>query len=274
MPYKTILVHMDSKVNPEPLLKAACSIVDDPHLHITGVFVKPPILTGLYAESGITAKMIELQEDETKRRENEARLLFEKTVDSYGLRSDWHSLDGYVDEAICQISKYADLVVIGQNGSLESPNSSHGVESNIVMSSARPVLIVPYIGFTRKPGSKILVAWDESSEATRAVNDALPLLQSANHVEVLAVVDKSANDEVPTADICLYLARHRVKAEASKVVADGMKTSDIILNRATDRGADLLIMGAYGHSRIRELVLGGATHNMMQNMTLPVLMSH
>ncbi len=274
MQYKNILVHMDTKKNTGPLLDAACQIVDDPNLHITGVYVKPPVLTGLYAEAGVTSKIIELQEAESEERANEAKALFDKAIDSYGLHSDWHCLDGYVDEAVNKLSKYADLVVIGQNGSMDNHKSSHSIETSIVMSSARPVLIVPYIGFTRKPGNKVLVAWDGSKESTRAVNDALPLLQQAHHVEVMAVVDKADSDEVPTADICLYLARHGVKAEAAKVVSDGLNTSDLILNRVSDRGADLLVMGAYGHSRIREMVLGGATYNMMRNMTVPVLMSH
>jgi len=142
------------------------------------------------------------------------------------------------------------------------------------MGSARPVLIVPYIGFNQTPGKNVLVAWNDSKEATRAVNDAMPVLENANQVQVLAISAKGETNEVPTAEICVYLARHGVRAEAAKTVSDGLKTSDILLNRISDRGIDLLVMGAYGHSRIREMVMGGATYNIMRHMTVPVLMSH
>jgi nucleotide-binding universal stress UspA family protein len=121
------------------------------------------------------------------------------------------------------------------------------------------------------------VAWDASREATRAVNDAIPLLASATTVTVLSVdpaIGRTEHGDVPGADIALHLARHGVNVRVEQTVSGGIGIGDLLLSRASDLGADLLVMGAYGHSRLRELVLGGATRTMLKSMTLPVFMSH
>jgi nucleotide-binding universal stress UspA family protein len=123
----------------------------------------------------------------------------------------------------------------------------------------------------------VLVGWDSSREATRAINDAMPLLQAAQAVTVLAIdpTDGPAgHGEMPGADIALHLARHGVKATIESTVSAGIGIGNVLLSRASDLGADLLVMGAYGHSRVRELVLGGSTRTVIESMTLPVLMSH
>ncbi len=137
--------------------------------------------------------------------------------------------------------------------------------------------MVPYIGARQEMGRNVLVAWNGSREATRAVNDALPILERADKVTVLAVnPGKNGNDhgDIPSADIALHLARHGVKAEASQTVSDELEVGSIILSRISDLGADLVVMGAYGHSRMRELMMGGVTRDLLRHMTVPVLMSH
>ena len=123
----------------------------------------------------------------------------------------------------------------------------------------------------------MLVAWNGSREATRAANDALPILQRADRVVVLAINPGGGIDghgEVPGADLSLHLARHGVSAEAQQVQAEDMNVGEMLLSRCADEAADLLVMGAYGRSRVRELVLGGATRHVLEHATLPVLMSH
>ena len=128
------------------------------------------------------------------------------------------------------------------------------------------------------PGKRVLVAWDSSREAARAVNDSLPLLARADAVHVVSINPRGHKpgelDRLPGADICLQLARHGVKAEAQHLVATDIEVGDLLLSRAADMGADLLVMGAYGHSRWREIVLGGATRQILGEMTVPVIMSH
>jgi nucleotide-binding universal stress UspA family protein len=126
-------------------------------------------------------------------------------------------------------------------------------------------------------GRNVLVAWNGSREATRAVNDALPILERAEKVTVLAVNPRKGggdHGDIPSADIALHLARHGVKAEASQTVSNELEVGDTILSRLADFGSDLVVMGAYGHSRMRELLMGGVTRELLQHMTVPVLLSH
>ena len=123
----------------------------------------------------------------------------------------------------------------------------------------------------------MLVAWNASRAATRAINDAMPLLAGAETVTVLCVdpdEDSRAHGEVPGMDIAAHLARHGVKASVESTVSGGIGVGNALLSRASDIGADLLVMGAYGHTRVRELLLGGATRTILKSMTLPVLMAH
>jgi nucleotide-binding universal stress UspA family protein len=136
------------------------------------------------------------------------------------------------------------------------------------------VLVVPYVGEPVVKGEHVLVCWDGGREAARAATDALPFLREARKVTVLTVNTGAAPSEVPGADIALYLARHGVKSEAARTPAGGIDPGNVILSRAFDYGVDLIVMGAYGHSRVREILLGGATRAILRQMTVPVLMSH
>ena len=126
-------------------------------------------------------------------------------------------------------------------------------------------------------GERVLVAWNASRAATRAVNDALPMLQKAKQVTVLAINPRggvSGEGDVPGADLALHLSRHGVKAEAAWLKAADIEVGAMLLSRASDFQSDLIVMGGYGHSRLREIVLGGATREILQTMTVPTLMSH
>jgi nucleotide-binding universal stress UspA family protein len=150
-------------------------------------------------------------------------------------------------------------------------------ERGLPLATGRPVLVVPY-AFERRPaGRHVMIAWNASREAARAVNDALPLLRRASHVHVVAlspVRSATAHGEEPGADIALYLARHGVKVTVSRDDAPEVDTGNLLLSRAFDLSADLIVMGAWGHSRLREFVLGGVTRTLLESMTVPVLMSH
>jgi nucleotide-binding universal stress UspA family protein len=181
--------------------------------------------------------------------------------------------------AVTVQARYADLIVIGQRDPKESAT---GVPASLVeravLSVGRPILVVPYYTDAYPSlGHIVLVAWSGTRESVRAVHDALPLLQRAENVVIMAVnpsVSRSGHGEFPGVDLATYLAHHGVKAEVRSSVATQISVGDELLARASDIGADLLVMGAYGHSRLQEMVMGGVTQTMMKHMTLPVLMSH
>jgi nucleotide-binding universal stress UspA family protein len=146
-----------------------------------------------------------------------------------------------------------------------------------LITSGRPILVVPYIGRLETFGTNILVGWNNSRESARAINDAIPLLAKAASVTILEanlIGRRPAIDDVTSVDITRHLTRHGISAKRARTVAAGISASDALLSYAADVSADLLVVGGYGHSRLRELILGGVTRELLQHMTLPVLMSH
>jgi len=137
------------------------------------------------------------------------------------------------------------------------------------------VLVMPYAGTFDVVGKRALLAWNASREATRATTDALPFLRAADKVVVAPVKpDRAAHGEAPGTDIGLYLSRHGVRVEVAAIEGTELDAGSALLSRAADLSIDLIVMGAYGHSRMSELILGGVTRTMMESMTVPVLMSH
>jgi nucleotide-binding universal stress UspA family protein len=159
----------------------------------------------------------------------------------------------------------------------ERPDFGAGVVGAVLFGAGRPVLVVPYAGRFSAVGRRVLVAWNASREAARAVNDALPILEGAEAVTVLAVNPRrgiGGHGEEPAADIALHLARHGVTATTEQRSAPEVGDAEALLNAAAEKGADLLVMGGYGHSRLREMALGGVTRTVLRSMTVPVLLSH
>jgi nucleotide-binding universal stress UspA family protein len=182
---------------------------------------------------------------------------------------------GGIAEQLASQARCVDLAIVGQLDPDHPPfGSAAPPPEQIVLSSGRPVLIVPYAARFQGIGDRVLLAWNGSREAARAVNDALPFLVKASSVTVLTVKPEAARAETPNVDIVSHLARHGVQAEAAHTGATDIGVGVALLNHATEVCADLMVMGAYGHSRLRELVLGGATRSVLRRMTVPVLMSY
>jgi nucleotide-binding universal stress UspA family protein len=191
--------------------------------------------------------------------------------------TEWRAVEGDSAEVTSVHARYADLTVLGQVDP-DHPTGASDLPEQVILGSGRPVIVVPYAGTFKTMGQHVMVAWNASREATRAVNDALPILERAARVRVVSVNPEDGpprgHGAVPGADISLHLARHGVRVETETVNADHVRVDDALLSRAFDVGADLIVMGAYGHSRLGEFVLGGATRHILRQITIPVLMSH
>jgi nucleotide-binding universal stress UspA family protein len=202
---------------------------------------------------------------------------FKARIARDGLAGEWRQVEGVLASQIATQGRYSDLVVVGQ----AAPEGG-GPEDNLHIEAAlfdtgRPALVVPHAGPAGSLGRRVLVAWNGSREAARAVHDALPLMAGAEAVTVVTIDPESGPDahgEEPGADIARHLARHGLPVTVRRVVGSGIAAGDLLLNEAADLGADLIVMGAYGRSRLREFVLGGATRTMLRQMTVPVLMAH
>ena len=187
-------------------------------------------------------------------------------------------VEGEAEELASVHGRYADLLIISQ-ADVNAPNASAAMDDiqSVIFAAGRPLLLVPYTGKIKTLGKNVFVAWNASREATRAVTDALPLLQRADKVTVMVVrprADARAHGEIPGADIAAYLARHEVKVDVMAEEGEGIDVGELMLSRVADLGSDLIVMGAYSHSRLRQWILGGATRTMLESMTVPVLMSH
>lgn len=173
-------------------------------------------------------------------------------------------------------ARRADLVVVGQHEAGSDSGVPPDLPQQVLIHGARPVLVLPYAGAPATPGSRVLVAWDGGREAARAIADALPFLHRAAAVQ-LAVFESAGETRAPAlppgADILPWLSRHGIAAEAVRVPTP-IDTGNALLSHAADFGAELIVMGGYGHSRFRETVLGGVTRTVLRQMTVPVLMSH
>lgn len=266
MSYKTMLVHLDTGSSRRQRLDLALALAERHGAYLVGLFALPALNVPIAPE--VAPVWLDAMLDERRAASEEAALEFHDKVKRYGARSEWHATltDGYA--ALVHHARHADLVIAGQ----PDPDSglpetfSHG----LVMSAGRPVLYVPYAGRFESCGRRVLVAWNASREAARAVADAVPFLQQAEAAEVVTFTDKAPLDPGMEA----YLARHGARASVTALSAGILDTGSAILARAADNAADLIVMGAYSHSRLRELVLGGATRELFLSMTVPTLMSH
>lgn len=290
MTYKNILVHLDDGARNAARLDYAIDLANAQKAHLTGLYVLRPPTAVLYAEGGMPVEFYEKEATATQDLANAAKTTFEKRLAKEGLQFGWRQGQGDHSEVVSTHARYADVVVMGQTDLDDTSSSTPPDLAELVaLSCGRPVLVTPYAGEAKFAKPHVMVAWNASREATRAVNDALPILQAAREVTVVVISQKQeaeGHGEQPGADIALHLARHGVKATAHHIVAPRASSAgyrfalpkvdvgDEVLSRASDLGADMIVMGAYGHSRLRELVLGGVTHHIFRHMTVPVLVSH
>jgi nucleotide-binding universal stress UspA family protein len=278
MDYKTILVHLDRGARRSERVGLALTLAGRHDAHLVGLFAISELRVPTYVRSDPTGALIAAQNRQRAEAAAEAEAAFRAAARTRsGLRTEWRISGAEALDAVRLNARYADLVVVGQRDREAEDEAGIAPEfvDELVLSCGRPVLIVPYAGRFPDVGRKALVAWNASAEAARAIADALPLLARAERVNVIVFDTGKRGDhgEEPGADIALYLARHGVKATVSRYGSPDVDVGSQILSRAADMAADLIVMGAYGTSRMRELVLGGVTRTILESMTAPVLMS-
>lgn len=274
MAFKDILVHVDNTEQTRVRLAVAARLAQahDGHLIALNVRVRPRLPPFIAAQFGPEIDAVQSRFNEESARE--ARAAFDSIASATGITTEWRDVDGPLADSVTLHARYADITVIGQ---AEDEDADRPLADALVLEVGRPVLVVPYAGNFDSVGERVVVAWNASREATRAVHDALPLLQRAKRVHVIAVNPGSGmagHGDIPGADICLHLSRHGVNAVCEHIRSDDLNVGQMLLSRVADEDADLIVMGAYGRSRLRQLVLGGATRHILRHMTAPVLLSH
>jgi nucleotide-binding universal stress UspA family protein len=278
MAFKDLLVHVDDTRSCAARLQAAVDLAAAHEAHLTGVYIIGDA-PAVFATGHVPPELLESLEQLTRERAEAALARFAAVAGrnqiSFETRLD-RVLYTEVADALATNARYADLVIVGQPDP-DDADGPQGLPEEVTLRSGRPSLLVPYIGPAATLGQRITVAWDASREAARAVNDAMPLLERAQAVTVVTVNPRETpfgHGEQPGADIALHLARHGIKVDVERVESRDVDVANTILSHIADRGTDLLVMGAYGHSRLRELVLGGVTRTILHDMTVPVFMAH
>jgi nucleotide-binding universal stress UspA family protein len=284
MPYKTILVLLNGTNHTQQLLDAASAMARQFDSHVIGLYVLPA--AQVYSDVGMlaTPMLFEAYRDLFKSKLEEVRKKFEARVKQDGLKAEWRVVDSnYPDVAGSAIvhSHSAELVIACQIDRGPDENIERDLVVRLLMESGRPVLIIPKRGHFAPRGEgiaeKAIVGINGTKESSRAMFDALPLLRLVKETRLVWVdpyTQSREAGEIPGTEEAAVLARHGIKAVAEPMMTDGRNAGEALLMRANDLGADLLVMGAYAHSRMREFVFGGATRHVLEHMTIPVLMSH
>jgi nucleotide-binding universal stress UspA family protein len=245
--------------------------------HVLGLaFAYEPVIPGAMMGS-VPAEFIESQRAEASDKANAAIKRFDELARRASISRDARLLSASLSSASYQLGRLArrfDIVVVGQP-SRESTSADEIVDEGALFESARPVVVVPFIHKGGLKLERVMVCWDGSRAATRAIADALPLMKKAKQIEIVIVANgRAKSDEVPGADLGEHLARHGLKVDVKRITSPDIDVASTILSYAADSSIDLIVMGGYGHSRLREFILGGVTRGILESMTVPVLMSH
>jgi nucleotide-binding universal stress UspA family protein len=278
MTYKTILVHLNDKRRAETLLEPAIRLAVQHNAHLIGLHAYASIPASPVAIPYASKVLGEVAASE-RRETEEIAATFARMTANQPFVAEWRVLKvPNVDlaAAVMDHGRAADLIVAGQTDPDWDLSPLMDFPERLALESGRPVLVIPYVGRYPEIGRNVMIAWKPSRESARAVFDALPILTRAETVQILEVKDRRDDGAslAPDTTIAASLGRHGIKPTVRSSMAADISVGDEILSRLADASADLLVMGAYGHSRMREFVFGGATRHIARHMTAPTLLSH
>lgn len=279
MSLKSILVNLNDANRAEAMTGLALDLAEKNSAHVIGLYVRPAMQIYPAVGMQVSPEMYEIHDKYFQDASDEAEKLFNAALARSGVSGEWRSVrcaNAAIATKIVEHGLQSDLIMMSQ----VDPDNTGGIEPDcaeqVVMESGRPVLLLPTSGTFKTVGNNILVGWNGTREAARAAFDAVPFMQDAKSVRLVwidAHQDESYAGNLPGAEMAASLARHDITVSAEALPSGDVSAGDTLLNAASDYGSDLLVMGAYGHSRIREFVFGGVTRNVLKHMTIPVLMS-
>jgi len=274
---KDLVVNLNLSADRDPAAQFAVSIAATFGAHIAAIaFAYDPVVMPTVM-NGLSVAWVDTQRIENRAAAQEAVDRFEAAAKREGLSAQHRIIEASLGKAanlFGRITRRFDLAVVGQMDPERTLPDDLLIEAAL-FESGRPVVVVPYIQKEGLKLDRVLVCWDGSRSAARAVADSLPFLTRGKLIEIVVVASRSGKvDELPGADLGEHLARHNLDVEVKRLVAADIDVSNVVLSYAADCAADFIVMGGYGHSRLREFVLGGATRGILESMTVPVLMAH
>jgi len=274
---KDIVVNLSVGEKPGPARDYAVSLAAAFDAHLAGIaFLYDPIVP-VSGAGYIPANVIDAQERDNEQATRAALDQFNAACARAGVSAEPLTLSasyGGVGEQFGRIARRFDLAVVGQ-AEPETSAVEEVIAESALFESGRPVIVVPYIQKAPLKLNNAMVCWDGSRAAARAIADSMPLLAKSERVDVVIVTnERGKQDEIEGADIGAHLARHGLNVEIRRTALGDIDVADVLLSHAADAGSDFIVMGGYGHSRLREFVLGGVTRSILRSMTAPVLMAH
>jgi nucleotide-binding universal stress UspA family protein len=274
---KDIVVNLSVGEKASPACDYAVSVAATFDAHLAGIaFLYDPIVP-VSGAGYIPADVIDAQERENEEATRAALDRFNTACSRAGVGAEPLTLSASfagVGEQFSRIARRFDLSIVGQ-AEPESSAVEEIIAESALFESGRPVIVVPYIQRAPLKLDNVMVCWDGSRASTRAIADAMPLLAKAGRVEVVIVTnERGKQDEIEGADMGEHLARHGLNVDVKRTALGDIDVADVLLSHAADAGSDFMVMGGYGHSRLREFVLGGVTRSILRSMTAPVLMAH
>ncbi|MFM2422048.1 MAG: hypothetical protein RL291_578 [Pseudomonadota bacterium] len=280
MTCKTILVHLHDLGRADRLLRAAIPLARAHGAHLIALAVIPPYV--VIPASAAAGASVTVDEHRLAYRQDMTKLKtrFEDLCRSEQLSIEWREADSGFGTPAAQIMEHgrsADLLIIAQKDPGWSYSSYLEEPDRIAVECGRPLLLLPNMGNINLPPKRALIAWNGTREAARAVADAIPLMPPGTDVTILWVDptnDRHSAGDVPGADLATALSRHGLRCEATFIRTTSGDAGAAILREAAARNVDLIVMGVYGHSRLREFLLGGVSRDVFARMDRPVLMSH
>ncbi|UIJ70981.1 universal stress protein [Aurantimonas sp. HBX-1] len=272
--YRTILVCLNEPRRAAALTRVALAVAERHGAHLVGLHVAPDVFLGVPTE--VSVDYIEQAQKQIEADAAAIQKTFRDVAGDSGLVTEWRvelPRGTSYEAAVSRHARCADLVIAGQPDGAAWRGGD--LLTEVLLESGRPILFVPYAGTFERIGDRVLIAWNGGREAARAAFDALPLLKEARQVRVLMIDPPRGATAglAPADDLAVALARHGVPIEAARTLSGDVAAGDTLLNAVSEYGADLLVMGCYGHSRLREMLFGGVTRHILEHMTAPVLMS-
>ncbi len=279
MDFKNLLLHLDHSSGCRNRLDAAFSLARDFDARIEGLFIVPDYIVPSYVEAQISVDLITDVTEKAVARANETLTEYRALARDAGVEFDAQVVEGQIIPILREHSKYADLMLLGQDQPDDPDNASYGLADALLFEGACACLLVPHTVKIAPPGKRVLLAWNASRESARALREAMPLLARADELVVLSSEPDDADPGLaqghPHAQkLASFLESHGIESVSSGISDPDLTPSQAIIGQALEMQADLIVMGAYGHARLREIILGGTTRDMLRQTPVPLLLAH
>ena len=279
MKYKNLLIHLDHSSGCRNRLEVAFGLARKFDAQVTGLFVVPNYIVPSYVEAQISVDLITDVTEKALARASETLAEYQKLARDQGVDLQGHVVEGQIIPILREHSKYSDLLLLGQDHPDDPDNASYGLADALLFEGACPCMVVPHSGKLAIPGERILLTWNASRESAHALRQAMPLLQEAETIVVLSSEPDDGDDDLarghPHAlELDRFLKSHGIETVSSGISDPDINTTDAIIGQAVEMDADMIVMGAYGHARLREIILGGVTRDLLKQSQLPLLMAH